>query len=148
MGGGGGGTRCDNAVSTHRCDTYDFGIPYRRVGIFHTSRQQISRFLLARSFYVQHSGPKNEHFSDRSDSYSYISKSTRYYTDRVLTSQTGCGRFFGARVLSYSPFRTAVSFWGHLGTKHSEFEWFVPKCPQNGTAVLEGLTTAVNKKRV
>ena len=26
-----------------------------------------------------------------------------------------------------NPFRTAVSFWGQLGTNYLEFEWFVPK---------------------
>ena len=35
-----------------------------------------------------------------------------------------------------NPFRTAVSFWGQLGTYYSEFEWFVPT---TGTAVLKGL---------
>ena len=48
---------------------------------------------------------------------------------------TSSGVFF--LFFFFNPFRTAVSFWGQLGTNYLEFECLVP---QNGTGVLKGLT--------
>ena len=38
-------------------------------------------------------------------------------------------------VFTLNPFRTAVRFWGQLGTKYLEFEWFAPK---TGLQFLKG----------
>ena len=56
---------------------------------------------------------------------------------RLLFIITGCWTCY----FQFNPFRTAVSFWGQLGTNDLEFEWCVP---QNGTGVLKGLKYSIN----